>query len=705
MSTTMTFDIVARDRASDKFDKFGNAVDGSSGKLKKFAKFAAAGLAAGGVIAGKFALDTVKSASDVEQSFGALESVYGKNAKQVKEWASAAADGVGLAKSEYANLSALVGSQLQGMGTSSDKAAKKSNDLIKMGADLAATYGGSVKDAVEAVSSTLKGETDPIERYGVSIKASDVSARKLAMGLDGLTGKADKQATAQATLALLTEQTGKAQGAFGRESDTLAGQQERLGAKFDNLKASLGEKLLPVMTSATTAASDFITELQTGEGTGGKVAAAFKTVGDNLDTIAPVLGVVTAGLVTYATASKAVAIATAIQAAGTAGATGATWSLNAAMRANPIGIVVTALTLLAAGLVVAYKKSETFRNIVNGAFDVVKSAGTTLWDSGLRPAFSKIKDGFEAVGKAGTWLWNKALQPAFKFIINGVGEILDMWSSMLGVLGEVPGFGWAKDAAKAMGNAADKARAVADGIKKIPPSKKVTVTVVYAYQGKRNPGKEGGMDILPRGTIRNAQAAGAELMSMLADGIKKGGKKLDEVLATSRDRIKTAFSGIRDEMSSLSESVASSINQTDFSGGISELMASLTGNGGALSGLTNVFATLKDSVSKGFLSSLMQSGNVGLATSLASDPAAAAAASAQFDANAAMAKGLGDQTAQQVLGDRFEKALADEIKKLLDELKSAPDKHAKKLRRELQDLRLVVEGLSAGRTAHLRGAR
>src|SRR3546814_18684591 len=113
-------------------------------------------------------------------------------------------------------------------------------------------------------------------------------------------------------------------------------------------------------------------------------------------TIAPVLGVVTAGLVTYATARKAVAIATAIQAAGTAGATGATWSLNAAMRANPIGIVVTALTLLAAGLVVAYKKSETFRNIVNGAFDVVTSAGTTLWASGLRPRSEKRR-----VGKGG----------------------------------------------------------------------------------------------------------------------------------------------------------------------------------------------------------------------------------------------------------------------------------------------------------------
>jgi len=45
--------------------------------------------------------------------------------------------------------------------------------------------------------------------------------------------------------------------------------------------------------------------------------------------------------------------------------------LNAAMRANPIGLIITALLLLAAGLVYAYKHSETFRNIVNGAFRTV----------------------------------------------------------------------------------------------------------------------------------------------------------------------------------------------------------------------------------------------------------------------------------------------------------------------------------------------
>jgi hypothetical protein len=50
------------------------------------------------------------------------------------------------------------------------------------------------------------------------------------------------------------------------------------------------------------------------------------------------------------------------------------WALNLAMRANPIGLVITALALLAAGLVIAYKKSETFRSIVDGAWKAIRDA-------------------------------------------------------------------------------------------------------------------------------------------------------------------------------------------------------------------------------------------------------------------------------------------------------------------------------------------
>lgn len=236
-------------------DAKGRGVDQTNSKLGKLGSIAGkagkavgAGLAVAGLAAGKMALDSIGAASRVQQSFGALNTVFGKSAAKVKSWASTAADQVGLAKGEYAELASVVGSQLQGMGIAQDKSAGKTRGLIKMGADLAATFGGSVSDAVGAVGSLLRGERDPIERYGVSIKQADVNARLAARGLDGLTGKAAKQAQAQVTLALLTDQTRKAQGAFGRESNTLAGQQERLGAKFENLKATIGKRLLPVAT-------------------------------------------------------------------------------------------------------------------------------------------------------------------------------------------------------------------------------------------------------------------------------------------------------------------------------------------------------------------------------------------------------------------------------------------------------------------------
>ena len=46
---------------------------------------------------------------------------------------------------------------------------------------------------------------------------------------------------------------------------------------------------------------------------------------------------------------------------------------------NPIGIVVMALVALGAGLVLAWNKSETFRSIVTGAWEGIKSAVSSVW--------------------------------------------------------------------------------------------------------------------------------------------------------------------------------------------------------------------------------------------------------------------------------------------------------------------------------------
>jgi phage-related protein len=76
-------------------------------------------------------------------------------------------------------------------------------------------------------------------------------------------------------------------------------------------------------------------------------------------------------------ASTAATIAHTIASTAATGATKAMtiaqWLLNAALTANPIGLVIIALAALAAGLVIAYNKSETFRNLINGAFNSIKN--------------------------------------------------------------------------------------------------------------------------------------------------------------------------------------------------------------------------------------------------------------------------------------------------------------------------------------------
>jgi hypothetical protein len=238
-------------RASGAFSRLG-------GGVATVARGAAIGLGAIGAAAGYVGKEVADSASRQQQAMGAVETVFGNASKRVKKWADDAAASVGLAEAEYAELATVVGSQLQNMGLSQDKATDKTKDLIKIGADMAATYGGSVSEAVSAVSSLLRGEADPIERYGVGIKKADINARVAAQGLDGLTGAALKQAETQAALALLTEQTGKTQGAFARESDTAAGAQARLSAKLENLKADLGKGLLPVWTTFANVTSEKI---------------------------------------------------------------------------------------------------------------------------------------------------------------------------------------------------------------------------------------------------------------------------------------------------------------------------------------------------------------------------------------------------------------------------------------------------------------
>ena len=209
-----------------------------------------------GIVQG--AKSSVEAASDLEQQFGALDSIFKGNAAEMKKF-SKEMNEIGLSSAEAARQSSLLGALLKGSGLNIENTTDKTKDLVRLAGDLAATFGGPTSEAVRAISSLLRGERDPIERYGVSLKQVDINAQMLKDAKNGLVFASDREAAIQATLTLLYEKTADAQGQAARESDTYAGVTGALTAKFEDMQAQIGAALLPTL-------AEFSAWLQTPEG-------------------------------------------------------------------------------------------------------------------------------------------------------------------------------------------------------------------------------------------------------------------------------------------------------------------------------------------------------------------------------------------------------------------------------------------------------
>lgn len=138
--------------------------------------------------------------------------------------------------------------------------------------------------------------------------------------------------------------------------------------------------------------------------------------------------------------------------------------LNAVMSLNPFGIIVVAIGALVGGLIWAYQNVEWFREGVNAAFKVITDI---------------VK-----------WFWNASLAPTLRAVVNGFAWVVDGLAGMLEGLGQIPGFGWAKDAAKNLRGMAQGARDAANGIKDIPDPKVNTLPAITSIKELKKKAKE-----------------------------------------------------------------------------------------------------------------------------------------------------------------------------------------------------------------------
>lgn len=217
-----------------------------------FAAFATA------VKGGDFAISAVEGAKNLERNLLGLKSVFEEVTPQMRQF-SINAEEMGLSQSEAAKASTFIGSVLKQSGFSINETADLTERLVKLGTDLSLTYGYDVQEALMGMTALFRGEYDPIEKFGVAMKQSEINSELAARGLSHLEGAQRRFAEQQIRVELLFQRSADAQGAMIRGSGTLAVEQLKLQATFNNMRDTVATSLLPVLGEFTAVLREALT--------------------------------------------------------------------------------------------------------------------------------------------------------------------------------------------------------------------------------------------------------------------------------------------------------------------------------------------------------------------------------------------------------------------------------------------------------------
>lgn len=194
----------------------------------------------------KGVIPAVNAASDLEESMSKNNVIFGDAASAVSSFADEAARALGQSKTQALAAASTFGTFGKAAGLAGQELATFSTDFVTLASDLASFNNTTPEDAINAIGAALRGESEPLRRYGVLLNDATLKAAALELGIYDGTGALTAQQKVLAAQKVIYEQTTDAQGDFARTSDGLANQQRILAAQVENLQAKFGELLLPV---------------------------------------------------------------------------------------------------------------------------------------------------------------------------------------------------------------------------------------------------------------------------------------------------------------------------------------------------------------------------------------------------------------------------------------------------------------------------
>ena len=249
---TSTFNDKGLSKAQKALSGFTGGADKGFLGLTKTTMLASAAIGGAVVAVGAFAYKAIQAASDFNEAISKNNVVFGAISKEVEAFARTANTALGLSETAALNAAGTFAIFGKSAGLAGKDLSDFSTNLVTLASDLASFNNTSVDDAITALGSALRGEAEPLRKFGVLLDDATLKQAATELGIY----KGNKALTAQqkvlAAQKVIFDQTGDAQGDFTRTSDGLAAQQKILGATFDDIQQKLGQAFLPMFLNVVT---------------------------------------------------------------------------------------------------------------------------------------------------------------------------------------------------------------------------------------------------------------------------------------------------------------------------------------------------------------------------------------------------------------------------------------------------------------------
>ena len=356
-----------------------------------------------------------KMAADLQDAMGATEQIYKNAAGSVKDWADNLESYYGIAEGEALEYANMMGSMLVNIGgLTEEQAAKQAQTLIELAGDLTAMYGGTTADAVRALTGALKGNNTMLDNYGMAVNDAMIKTKALEMGLYDGTGQMDLATKQAATLALIMEQTGAAQGQAAREAEGASGSMRVFATEIKNLAADIGEVLLPVITPLLASLGEIVKKISELSPETQKIIIAIAGVAAAIGPLLVAVGMMSQGIGSIIGLFGSASIAT--------GGLGASLST----LAGPIAVAIAAIALIVIAIKDLWQNNEDFRNAVKAIWEDIQNSITTIVNF-LKALWDEHGKHFVNAGKA-TW---EAIQTIISTVTQIIGEIIALFLNII----------------------------------------------------------------------------------------------------------------------------------------------------------------------------------------------------------------------------------------------------------------------------------